>query len=177
MRRFTNLYNRLRVRTYRGKYAVIFMYHGVTATRDMRTNHFGKHVHVELFKEQIECISRNFKIVPLDDLVVKLRNDTLTENSAVITFDDGYRNNFSVAYPVLKSFRAPATIFLTTGFIDSERWFWTDKLEYVIMNTQTAALILKSLATTFDLTNLPLKRKAIAEIKKRLKQCDELTLS
>jgi peptidoglycan/xylan/chitin deacetylase (PgdA/CDA1 family) len=177
VRRFINLYNRLRGRTYRGKYAVIFMYHGVTATQDMRSNYFGKHVHVELFKEQLECISRYFKIVPLDDLIVKLRDDTLTENSAVITFDDGYRNNFTVAYPVLKSLQAPATIYLTTGFIDSERWFWTDKLEYVMMNTHIPVLTLKSMGTSFDLSNRSSKKEAIIEIKKRLKQCNELTLS
>lgn len=177
MRRFINLYNRLRCRTYRGKYAVIFMYHGVTDSKDIRTNFFGKHVYVELFKKQLECISRYFKIVSLDDLIVKLRDDTLTENSAVITLDDGYRNNFTVAYPILKSFKAPATIFLTTGFIDSERWFWADKLEYVIMNTRFPILTLRSMGTSFDLSNLSLKRQAIIEIKKKLKQCNGVTLS
>jgi peptidoglycan/xylan/chitin deacetylase (PgdA/CDA1 family) len=177
MRRLNHLYNKLRGRMYRGKYAVIFMYHGVTSTKDTGTNHFGKHVHVDLFKEQLEYISRYFKIVPLDDLIMKLRNEALTENSAVITFDDGYRNNFTAAYPVLKSLQAPATIFLTTGFIDSERWFWTDKLEHTIMNTQIPVLPVKSMDASFELFDLSLKKKAVVEIKKRLKKCDEITLS
>jgi peptidoglycan/xylan/chitin deacetylase (PgdA/CDA1 family) len=44
--------------------------------------------------------------------------------TAVVTFDDGYQNNFDVAFPVLQQHGVPATIFLTTGFVDSSDTIW-----------------------------------------------------
>ncbi len=155
---------------------VIFMYHGVTATDGMNSNYFGKHVHVERFREQLEYISRNYRIVPLDDLVRKLRENDLTENIAVITFDDGYLNNFTVAYPVLRALRIPATIYLTTGYIGSDNWFWTDLVEHAIVNMHKTVLDIAGLRSSFRISTLPEKLRAIADIKKSLKCFDETSL-
>lgn len=52
-----------------------------------------------------------------------------------LTFDDGYEDNFTVAYPILKSLKIPATIFLTTGFIDNKNKLpWWDELEFIANN-------------------------------------------
>ena len=46
----------------------------------------------------------------------------------VLTFDDGWRDFYQYAYPILRSHEAPATVFLPTDFIGTDRWFWTDRI-------------------------------------------------
>jgi peptidoglycan/xylan/chitin deacetylase (PgdA/CDA1 family) len=59
----------------------------------------------------------------------------LPPNAALITFDDGYYDNFANAYPVLKAYDFPAIIFLTTDFIDSSHPFYWDIVEYAFENS------------------------------------------
>lgn len=58
----------------------------------------------------------------------------LKPNSLVLTFDDGYRNNLTFALPVLRRFKAPATIFLCTGNVTEQTPFWFDRLDYAVQS-------------------------------------------
>jgi peptidoglycan/xylan/chitin deacetylase (PgdA/CDA1 family) len=55
----------------------------------------------------------------------------------VVTFDDGYQDNFTVAYPILKKYEIPATIFVTTSFIGTTRTFWWDQVYAILRNART----------------------------------------
>jgi len=55
--------------------------------------------------------------------------------SLVLTFDDGYRNNFTHALPILRRYGAPATFFVPTGFVDNPRPFCSDRLDYAVQNS------------------------------------------
>ena len=72
---------------------------------------------------------------------------SLPEKAVVITFDDGYKDNYLYAYPILKKHRIPATIFLATGHIDTGKLFWWDKVSYVIRHTNVGQLNLGELGT------------------------------
>ncbi len=50
----------------------------------------------------------------------------------VITIDDGYADFASLAYPLLQRHSLPATVFVTTGFISGETWFWWDRLSWLL---------------------------------------------
>lgn len=50
----------------------------------------------------------------------------------VITIDDGYRDFYEVAFPVLREARVPAMLFVTTGFVDGTTWFWWDRLRVLL---------------------------------------------
>jgi len=54
--------------------------------------------------------------------------EILPERIVSITFDDGYENNYIECFPVIEKYSLPATIYLTTGYIDSNELFWWDKL-------------------------------------------------
>ncbi|MBC7329537.1 polysaccharide deacetylase family protein [bacterium] len=73
-----------------------------------------------LFEKQIRYpLARNFKVLSLAQLIEYIqRNSQLPSRSVVITFDDGYKNNYIYAYPILRKYKLPATIFLTTGLIN-----------------------------------------------------------
>ncbi len=76
------------------------------------------------FEAQIRFLAQEFNIISLADLTAWLHNGRkIPPDSVVITFDDGFRNNYVNAYPILKKYAAPATIFLTVDQIvedDSE---------------------------------------------------------
>lgn len=76
------------------------------------------------FKAHLKyLLKNNFHIISFYDILSNLKFDTKT---AVITFDDGYRNNYLSAYPVLAEFKIPATIFIVTGLI-GQRSIWDEK--------------------------------------------------
>lgn len=60
----------------------------------------------------------------------------IPNNTAVITIDDGYSDFFQYAYPILKRYSLPATLYVTTGFVDREVWLWPDRIEYILNSTK-----------------------------------------
>ncbi len=72
----------------------------------------------EEFERQLQYIKDNYKVISLEEAIGYLQTDIKKlSGSIVITFDDGYSDNYYNAYPLLKKHNFPATIFLITGFI------------------------------------------------------------
>ena len=69
----------------------------------------------------------------------------IPDNAIAVTFDDGYKDNFVNAFPILRQFRIPATIFLATGSIGSGRILWHDKVFAAFR--RTSALVIDGLET------------------------------
>jgi len=93
----------------------------------------------EDFKRQIEIFRKKYNIIPFEMLSSYLGEKIpLPSNPLIITIDDGYHDNYSIAYPILKEYALPATIFLTTDFITHKAWLWTNKLEYILKNSSKA---------------------------------------
>ena len=61
--------------------------------------------------------------------VVPLKEIKKNKNAVAITFDDTFKNVFTNAFPILKKYSLPATFFITTGFIGTNKNFWVDRLE------------------------------------------------
>jgi len=148
---------------------LIVMYHGVT---NLSTPLFcWWQLPFEKFEWQINFLKKNYTILPLREVAEKLRrNETLPENVAVITFDDGYRNNLTVAYPLLKKLGIPATIFLATDFIGSKNLLWHDLLYFIVRKTKKQALDLtKHGQASYDLSTPVKRRFAVDQISDYLK--------
>lgn len=117
----------------------ILMYHGFSPNSgiDILTNFGGKHLNIEEFENHLKLIIKYCTPISLEKVIL---NKKLPANPIIITFDDGYKNNYTYAYPLLKKYNVPATIFLTTGFIDQSNYMWSDRLEYIINKAQTGNL-------------------------------------
>lgn len=86
------------------------------------------------FVAEVRAVRDRYRLLTLDD-VIDLSGDRflgLREPSALITFDDGYRDNFDVAFPILKDSSVPAAFFLPTGFLRDPRLPWWDHVAHVI---------------------------------------------
>ncbi len=82
-----------------------------------------------VFEQHLSYLSKNCLVRPLGEIVQKLENgESIPERTVVLTFDGGYRDFYTSAFPLLKRFQFPATVFLPTAFIGSENAFWYDKL-------------------------------------------------
>jgi len=109
------------------------MYHGVTELpRQGLIDFSGKHVRLELFRDQVRMLADRRRIVPLRQLVQELRAGADVRGMVSLTFDDGYLNNVECAAPALLEHGLTGTFFLATGFIGQNRWAWTDRLEAAI---------------------------------------------
>ena len=90
------------------------------------------------FEWQLQTIKKNCVPMSLIDLAELNENKKpIPKNVVVITIDDGYKNVFDYAFPLLKKYQIPATFFVTTNFIDQTDWLWPDKVKYLLSNTQT----------------------------------------
>jgi len=90
---------------------LILTYHSISAGRPPLA------VSPSLFAEQMEWLSRNARVVPLEIVTDPLkRHQPLPTRTVVLTFDDGYRDFYTDAAPHLGRYGFPATVFLTTGY-------------------------------------------------------------
>lgn len=104
--------------------ARILLYHRVA---NVKTDPHLLCVSPENFRNQIQYLKENFKIVPLVKLVQDTRTGKIQNNNLAITFDDGYSDNLYNALPILEEFNIPATIFLTVGYIGQDKPFYWDE--------------------------------------------------
>ncbi len=127
---------------------------------------------VENFEKQMRYLSRFYHPVPLEDIVQHIRNGTSPPpKSVAITFDDGYRDNYDNAYPILKKYGIPATIFLTTGYIDTDEIPWWDKVYYVLSQAKEGEPLSTELPRAKF--NEPFNKKSIKRVIQMLKQLEE----
>ena len=98
---------------------MILCYHGVTARAErMADDPTGLHIRAERFEAQLEHLRRHYRVLPLGEyLAARRAGRRLPPRSVVITFDDGYRNFYTMAAPRLRERGLPASLFLTVGEI------------------------------------------------------------
>jgi peptidoglycan/xylan/chitin deacetylase (PgdA/CDA1 family) len=89
---------------------------------------FFEPVHPDIFDQQMSLMSRYYRVMPLMELVARNKIGDLPDRAVAITFDDGYRDNYEHAFPILKKYRLPATIFVATGAIGTGEILWHDRI-------------------------------------------------
>jgi peptidoglycan/xylan/chitin deacetylase (PgdA/CDA1 family) len=109
----------------------IFLFHGViTAHRHPIRNYTHKHLLESEFVEVLEdLLEGGGKPVSMTEIAGARGVRALPPGAFAVTFDDGFENNFSVAAPVLKRLRVPATFYLTTAFLEENCGSWIDRIE------------------------------------------------
>lgn len=148
---------------------LIVCYHGVSD--GARAGRHGLLVPRAEFERQVAFLASTYRVVPIDAAMNALANDVVDEPTACITFDDGYRNTAELAYPILKSFGVPATVFLATGFVGTARRLWTTDLELRFEQAPQATVDLTAVGLGVQSLDSPARRNAIAlEVNRRLKR-------
>lgn len=88
----------------------------------------------QAFEDQIRSLKQHFDVIGLHDLQGVLQK--ASGRFVMITFDDGYRDNYEWAFPILKAHGVSATFFVTTGFIDRPRMPWWDEAAWMVRRSR-----------------------------------------
>ena len=108
----------------------ILMYHRFSGEPESRK------VSADIFEKQIRYLSYNYNVVSLKSIMDMLEEGRKpNSNTIAITIDDGYKDFYDYAYPILNKYSVPATVYVTTKFVDQAIWLWPDKLEYILFHT------------------------------------------
>ena len=95
----------------------------------------------------------------------------LPERPLIVTFDDGYNDNYHNAFPILKSLGIPATIFLSTGYIGSPKPFWFELVAHIVYRAPNGLMALDDLQLTLRLDDdVASRRTATYQLLRKLKQ-------
>ena len=111
---------------------LILMYHRVIPRAEAAATFVqpGMYVTPETFERHLRFLTAHFEVLSFADLLTKWASQQWDSGTryCTITFDDGWLDNFTCAYPLLRAHRVPATIFLPTDLVGTDEWLWSDRL-------------------------------------------------
>src|SRR5713101_3745556 len=141
------------LRQLRGQ-VTILMYHRVVTGVELSSQFIqpGMYVTSETFDGQVRFLREHFDVLSMHELLSMWREKTWNAERryCVITFDDGWLDNYVHAFPVLRRYGVAATIFLPTGIIGTTMWFWPEQLgwlsqRFALLSSKQRTKILASL--------------------------------
>jgi peptidoglycan/xylan/chitin deacetylase (PgdA/CDA1 family) len=123
---------------------LILFYHSISENSDRRIDP-SIVVSPAHFDEQVRYLTSHTQVIALETFVDGVKNGKpLPQNSVIITFDDGYRDNLTNALPILKKYNAPATFFIATDLISNGKGKWEDRMCYGLYNSKVKKLVIES---------------------------------
>lgn len=128
-----------------------------------------------VFERHVAFLSKRYQIISLDDVVNWISGTAEIQGPAVvITFDDGYRDNYLYAYPVLKKWAATATFYVVTEAIGEVHPLWTCEIRDLVYRSRENCITLSCAgAELVDLSNATAKVQTIQTIGRLLRRADK----
>ena len=118
----------------RGKVAIL-TYHRVLSRKELDAEYVqpGMYVTAETFAMQMRFLKQHFTVIPFAELLRLWSEGTwdAEQRYCVVTFDDGWLDNYLYALPILRETGVPATVFLPTNFVGTDRWFWPEQVAWL----------------------------------------------
>jgi len=146
-----------RMRRPREPHGLVLLYHRIAKSN---VDPWCLCVSPEHFDSQLRALRRHCDLVPLTGLHDQLRQGRDSRPAVAITFDDGYRDNLTVAKPMLERHEAPATVFVITGFVGRDAGFWWERLTHT---TLAAAVLPTRIALTAGTAQFAWRDDALAD--------------
>jgi peptidoglycan/xylan/chitin deacetylase (PgdA/CDA1 family) len=122
----------------------------------------------EDFDRQLRYLKENFDVIAPRDVsyVVRLKRG----RHVIVTFDDGYADNYTDAFPILKSHRLQATFFIATGYIDEPRLPWWDQIAWMVRTSKRSSVTVPDFYPTEIAYDDPDRERAVRALLKTYKK-------
>jgi peptidoglycan/xylan/chitin deacetylase (PgdA/CDA1 family) len=105
----------------------------------------------ETFVRRLQILKKHrIPVIALNDALIRLKSGKISNSETVITFDDGWASNLSVAAPVLEAFRFPACIYVTTEHLEAGAEVFNVVLYYMLCRTSRSTFKLEGLDPAID---------------------------
>jgi len=119
------------------KYIPILVYHGISSQETPEWTQLP----LDVFEQQMHYLKQKFHVVSLSETINYIKGkEKIPDYAVVVTFDDGYQSNFTIAKSVLDKYDIPATVFITTSFIRHDEktssYLWFDQVYNAFLNTK-----------------------------------------
>lgn len=134
-------------------HCIVLMYHRIlpTVERAASFSHEAITLQLDTFEKQIAYLRDKFNVLSINELILHLKQQKpFPPKSILITFDDGWKDNYLYAMPILKKYKVPALIFLSTGFVDNTKSFWQEHMSRLIWDVITIAKSSPEVAEELD---------------------------
>jgi peptidoglycan/xylan/chitin deacetylase (PgdA/CDA1 family) len=158
---------------------VLLGYHRVVPPLELGSSHSGDLELVSAtpseFAWQMEYLARRFEPVSFEQIADALDGvRALPKRAIAVTFDDGFADVYDHAFPVLQRARMPATVFVSTGYVDEPQPFWFDLVAWIIMHAPARAVNVPTSEEPLPAEDSePARRAAIVKVLRWLKRCDD----
>ena len=134
----------------------------------------GLEVTPEYFEQLIKYFSsKGYEFLSLDEVYNRLRQEKTEKKFLSITFDDGYVDNYIHAFPILKKYNIPCTIYVSTNYPERKTWPWWYSLESLLLKNNFIEFELEGKNHRFQLESFPEKEDAFMVIRHLLKTGSE----
>ncbi len=108
----------------------------------------------EGFREQLQFLKRHCYVTTFKELHKLIEaGEEIPKNTVIITFDDGYEDNYSIAAPLLADAGLPAVIYVVTDCIDNAKPFWFETLSYDLLTANDGTIELPGEAEALELSD------------------------
>jgi peptidoglycan/xylan/chitin deacetylase (PgdA/CDA1 family) len=123
------------------------------------------------FESQMRHLAQHYRPMSCTEFVDRLdRGAKIPTRAVIVTFDDGFSDNFLHAYPVMRRFQIPATVFLATDYVDRGRRFWFEAVASMVCRTVADRCELSTLAAPIEIAEgLPARRAVLGRLLRHLK--------
>ena len=133
----------------------VLMYHRVIDDQHVYDVHSSSGIIVskDVFRMQMATIRQWLNPIGIDEFVECLRSGRgIPQRSCLVTFDDGWVDNYDIALPIIREFTIPAVVFLPTNYISADKMFWQEEL-LVSMSDAIASADEERLAMVSEILN------------------------
>jgi peptidoglycan/xylan/chitin deacetylase (PgdA/CDA1 family) len=149
----------------------ILRYHSVSTTSSGSYFYVNPRISIppDAFDAQMAFLAGRYRCLRLDEVVEALRGGReLPRNAVVVTFDDGYRDNYEYAYPILRRHGIPATFYVVTGCLDGGEPLWTAEIRRLVHDARRPRMTDPITHAQYELATPAGREAAISAIKRYL---------
>ncbi len=156
----------------------ILLYHRVC---DSPHDPFRMIIPPDIFDRQVRHIAARYKIISLSEaLRIAKSGERILTNYAVVTFDDGYVDFFTTAFPIIKKYKIPASLFISVARIERQDRFWYDMLNDFVKEVDVGKpmrIELKKLNIVIDAEKGIDRRRLLRLLYEKCKEFDRETFA